>query len=190
MPEPKTTEPDDAIDHSTLPEHLGGGEQKDEKADAQEQEVLTLRVGGKTFQVPAELAEAILEEQEDAKKAAKAPASKKENKEDKPRLKSALDTVETDIFTNPKKVFAEFKAELANEIREELTRMYTREEQQKEFWTTFYGQNKDLVGAEYIVKGVMSDRMTVSVNSAGTARDAACSANAAASAPVERATPR
>lgn len=73
--------------------------------------------------------------------------------------KRAGDEIDWDkeLFTEPKKVFAQFRDELKAEVREEMVTEYRQEQAMRQFWTDFYTENKDMVGKERLVGPVFQE---------------------------------
>lgn len=70
--------------------------------------------------------------------------------------KRAGETIDFDkeLYTDPKKVFGQFRDEIKAEIQQEMTDKYNADQTMKDFWTTFYSENKDMKGKELLVDAV------------------------------------
>ena len=70
--------------------------------------------------------------------------------------KRAGETIDFDreLYTDPKKVFVQFRDEIKAEIQQEMTEKYNADQVMKNFWTSFYGENKDMKGKEILVDAV------------------------------------
>jgi len=83
----------------------------------------------------------------------KAPA-----KESKKRAGDDIDW-DKELYSNPKKVFSDFRDQLTNEIRQEMANDYRTDQALRSFWTSFYEENKDLRGKELLVNAVFQDAL-------------------------------
>jgi hypothetical protein len=66
------------------------------------------------------------------------------------------DTFDNDLFINPRGTMNKFK----DEVKEEMRREYTLEQQRAKFWSDFYGTNKHLEGSNVVVEAVMHKYMS------------------------------
>lgn len=59
-----------------------------------------------------------------------------------------------ELYTDPKKVFGQFRDEIKAEIQQEMTDKYNADQTMREFWSSFYTENKDMKGKEILVDAV------------------------------------
>lgn len=64
--------------------------------------------------------------------------------EKKQKVEETDDDVTVKFFANPKKFLDDFKTEILSTTRQSLTAEYTQDQSQKQFWTDFYSEHKDL----------------------------------------------
>jgi len=136
-----------------------------------EPQLQRVKIGSREFDLTPEVAEAIAaREQEFVKQAGQVTDAIKSLREAGRQPARAQQTsqvvspddifsgldLDTDLYSDPKKVLGQFADRLSQRITTQLTGAYQARETEKTFWDTFYKENSDLVGDEMIVNAVLS----------------------------------
>ncbi len=154
---------DDDVQSSDLEDGdiLEAGDEEEEEDLGEldkEEELTTITVDGKEFQVDAELAEAINNRTRRSgpkPRADEEPITRKtKTDEDDP-----LEGIEEQLFTDPKAALTRYGEHVANSVKKEIKAEYISEKKQELFWNNFYEHNDDLKKSKSLVKAVMSDHM-------------------------------
>lgn len=66
------------------------------------------------------------------------------------------DEFETLLFTDPKAAVKKIRASIKAEVKQEMTGQYNAVESEKQFWTAFYDNNKDLKEHDFYVRAVLN----------------------------------
>jgi len=116
--------------------------------------------GGKEFKTQEEITQYIddLQTQRDANKQ---PAVREEVREapaKQEERKRAGDSIDFDkeLYTDPKKVFSQFRDEIRAEIKQEMQQEYQADQTIRTFWREFYNENTDMKGKEMLVNAVFN----------------------------------
>lgn len=144
----------------------GEGGKKAKAKEGDTPKLVRVRINGKSYDLPEDVAEDLLIEQDKARtRTAKEKVEKKAEKEEKKAEGDGADDlkeIETLIFTNPREALTRFGKSLAAQITGSLRSEYTRDQAQAAFWNDFYAaEGKHLKKADRIVKAVMADHMDV-----------------------------
>lgn len=158
---------DDAEDDDSDPNDPGGAAALRERAvmsggpGEEEADLVSIKLGDRTFQVPAEMAEAynaevgrFSTEIEKAKKTGReAPPARTD---DTPPKKDAVvdeEDLTTLIFTDTKKAIAK----ITETVRADLTKSYQEEQTRSAFWGDLEAENPELKGRRTLVTAVMQE---------------------------------
>ncbi len=130
---------------------VGDGEEGSRDTQDEEQEQLvSITVGGQEMQVPQATADAYQAEQE-ANRYVPEPSSE-------PAAEATDDTVDYEqlLFTDPNRALALLSEQIRTQVTSELRGEYSADTAQREFWGSFYKENKELSEDDHIVRMVMT----------------------------------
>lgn len=154
----------DVIDMSSLTRVVEGedttaGGEDTTSGVAADVELVDLEIDGKSFKVSKDARDAlagfVTKRVPDTRPAPKEldekPLGKKADEEFLPGFKDA------DLFIRPTEFLAAFAGKIREDVKREVRGEYTADQSQKEFWSNFYGENKDLAGHKQLVNTVMME---------------------------------
>ena len=119
----------------------------------------SVTLGGQTFVVNEELAQALKAEQESLKGQIRELGLSVESIRNQPVIKEEPKNYDEEIWTNPTGVLKNFGKELAEEIKSELRQEYLVNKSQNEMWDDFYSNYPQLKKEKWLVDAVMQRDM-------------------------------
>lgn len=127
-------------------------------------ELKTVKIEGKEYQVTQEIAAAIEEREKNFKRRFSEQSDElgqlrrdtQPKPPEPPKTEPQEDSIEDQLFTNPKRALERLRTEIREEIRTE----YYQEEGRKNFWTKFHVDNPDLVSAQRLSAVLLQEHWT------------------------------
>jgi hypothetical protein len=136
----------DAIDRSSLPDGLNGNPdispEPEPTPEPEPAKTTVVSIGGRTFEVPLEVAEAYAQEN-----------ARQPEPEPRPTPEDSSSDWDDIWYSDPKAAAERIRQETVQAVRQE----YAQEQAKQQFWNDFYTENPSLKGRDSFVQTVMRE---------------------------------